>query len=219
MSWPLVFRFRHVQIEQLQRDVRLGLPPLVIAARNGPAIHPNTVIAAKALGRLISHRAWPFEAYVEDPEIEKKIVRRTRLDPSWVTLQDIRAEGAEFVATGPRPQLLLRLERALPLAAIELVFVVDQQTARLPFVVIHWDHAGDGDPEFPSWGQSTSSAVGLARQSDVKAWIYDVVDSVRLDMNLVWTRFEIRNVTLLELSPDWLEGASADPDPALPTAE
>jgi hypothetical protein len=76
---------------------------------------------------------------------------------------------------------------------------------------VRWDRAGDHDPTFPPGSRIGSFPVyATSRPQTITTWIYEAVDTVRIDPDRAALRLETHEVVLLKLAPDWLLDADVD---------
>jgi hypothetical protein len=202
--------FRLAQLVALKKDADRGLPTHVIAARNGPAIFSYSQGTPVYLGRLLAHRSWPFEHYALDERVRPQVTARQTLPLAPLATLDLSREGRTFRPTGPRPQILLRLPAAQEVAGIELRYSLGGPEGQLMRLEIHWDDAGPHDPIFPPGSRLSASPVyASARTQVLTTWVYGPVDSLRVDLDRSASQFEIHEMTLLTLAPDWLPDVPA----------
>jgi len=196
--------FRLAQLVALETDAQRGLPVEVIAARNGPAIFQYSQGTSTYLRRLLAHRSWPFEDYRPDPRVRAQVIARQTLPLDALTVRDLARDGRGFRPTGPHPQILIRLPEAQQVAGIELRYTLDGARGRLMRLEVRWDRAGDRDPTFPPGSRIGSFPVyATSRPQTVTTWIYEAVDTVRIDPDRAALRLETHEIVLLKLAPDW----------------
>jgi hypothetical protein len=203
---------RRRQVAALDRDVRRGLPPDAIAARNGTAIYQYSQGVPGYIDRLIARKAWPFEKYRVDPDLAIAPGAQIDLTIHPASLHDVVAEEGAFRATGPAPALLFRLQEARPVAGLRISFTLDGAAGRLMRLEVRWDRAGGGEAEFPWWIRRAAYPVapgGVGQTLTV--WIYDTIDTIRIDPDRAPALLTITGMALLELPEGWMDGTEAPP--------
>jgi hypothetical protein len=204
--------FRRAELAGLERDAVRGLPLEAIAARNSSAVFPFAAAVPHYLGRLVAHRAWPFERYQVDPRVRTRVVKRTELPLDSAETSDVIVGEGGLRPSGPTPRLLLRLPEKRPVAGLELRFSMTAPRDRLVRVEVHWNLVEEEKVNFPRGTDSAAFPVfaGPGARS-LTAFVFDDIDALRIDLDPVAPRFELHQLTLLELAPDWLPAAGTRP--------
>jgi hypothetical protein len=201
---------RRGELARLQQDVDRGLPLDAIAARNGSAVYPFAAAVPHYLNRLVAHRAWPFERYETDRGVRTRVVRRKELPLDSAEIQDLILQDGTLRPSGPSPRLVLRFPARVPVAGLELRFTMAAPRDRLVRLEVHWNLSGEGDG-FPRGADvATFPVFAEPGPRSLTAFVYDDIDVLRVDLDRTG-RFEIQELTLLELAPDWLPAAATPP--------
>jgi hypothetical protein len=199
--------FRRRQLLALASDAERGLSIEAIAARNGTTLNEyDPSIIRVALGQLIAHRAWPFANYRQDPDARGPVATRTRLDVEALPVHDVVREGDGFRPTGPRPQILLRLPQATAVARIELRYSMKAARYHMMVVEVHWGLTRGGDVD-PASQLSGFPVFPADEPQTATASVYDTIDAILVVPDRTATWFQIHDVALLELAPDWIPSA------------
>ena len=197
--------FRRRQLDALQRDAELGLPLEAIAARNGSTLSDFSVEARAALGSLMAHGAWPFIGYRPDPRVHDQVVARTLVELGAATTRDLVRQDGVFRPGGPSPEIRLRLPRAVPTAAIELRYSVEAATDRLMILQLFWGRLPEGASDLPGDAQFAGFPVFRSeRPRTLTALVYETIDTLRIQVDPAASRFQIHEIAVLELAPDWI---------------
>ncbi len=205
---------RLAEVSALQRDVDAGLPLEAVAARNANAVFPFAPSVPAYLSRLVARRAWPFERYEVDPRVRTRVLKRSELALDSAETRDLASQEGGLRPSGPAPRLLVRFSEKRSVAGLEMRFSLTAPRGRLVRTEIHWNlAAGEMGASHPGARAASFPLFAQAGPQSLTAFVYDDVDSLRIDLDGAAPGLVIRKLILMELAPDWLPPRAPEDSP------
>jgi hypothetical protein len=196
VSWPnaeaglAAGRDRAARFAELERDIRAGAPPSLLAVRYSPFLHPSQDVLFEWMPRLRRAGIGPFAGLRDEPP-----AREQALPVEPASLRLATRQGDTFTITGVDPQIAFRLPRPAFVYGIRLRYDhqgADGSPARFR---LSWQQPGQGGY---SLSQSCSNwALPTGRDRETTVWIHDTIDAFSIQPDNRPCTFRLRSITLL----------------------
>jgi hypothetical protein len=182
------FSYRH----DLERDLRAGLPPLVLADRYARHLdHGNAENMAAVLRKLRRDKIGEFRNMQPDP-----LFLEIPVSVTPVLLHQVTWEEGVGYAKGNDPSLTFAMKRPERVYAIRFKLSYPSTKGQTAFLQVFWRQTGRS--HFVETERNFSTGVETTREGrTVTVWVDDTIDEFRIDPDIGPCVFAISDLRLL----------------------
>jgi hypothetical protein len=188
LNWAASFRYR----DDLERDLRAGLPPLILAERYGRQLgNDNAETIAAVLDKMRRDKIGEFRNMRPDPTF-----REVPVPIKPISVNQLSWEDGVGYAKGNDPFVTFALRRPEDVYAIRIKLSYVRTRGQPPLLKVFWKQNGKND--FGGGGRVSSTHVEASSQSrTVTAWVDDTIDEIRIQPDIAPCVFTISDLQLL----------------------
>lgn len=189
-------RFRASLADALQADLDAGLPPEVLAQRYAAKIYPPEALLAERLEMLRAARLGPYRNAPEPSIVAGGPFRQTPVPISVAGAHEVTIDGGVVRGTGADPYVIYSLPGSTFVYGVRLRYSVSNDAGVPPEGYLFWRRSGETDFDGPRNG-SPLDVVAPPGERVETVWVYDVIDTIRIDPDVRPCELRLSEIVLL----------------------